>query len=338
MEKIPIDGLSGAALRSTPREIDWSEAKGEDMDGWIFWEAYDAEVVTDDGTRYDLVLVSVDGSEATTAFLSDGTRIDLDDPELYFETLERACIHCGTQVTTSDGEIWVDAGNGDACSGNPQAVDVVRDDLVHEVTGVLTESLLADLDREPRGYAEGPMMSYWYPLDGADPKSVGPYGHDFDAVEAAYRLHRHSLCLVQVGDDMGLALTGGGMDFTWDIAAAFVDLGYLPPLHFCDLPAMAGSGPRKALPSGWRMDLDTDGPIDTRWSVINADGQVVERFQDSYAAERKYAVEHPASESDQRIIDAVTESLRSTLRQVQYRLDRHLERYVRLADDTVCEG
>lgn len=50
------------------------------------------------------------------------------------------------------------------------------------------------------------------------------------------------LCIVRFEDDesYALALTGGGMDLSWEIAEAFMRLGYLPPLAYCDLPNMAG--------------------------------------------------------------------------------------------------
>ena len=78
--------------------------------------------------------------------------------------------------------------------------------------------------------AEGPMMNYYYPVD-LD-----------DAADAARKLADTCLCVVEVDGRDGLALTGGGMDLSWEIAAAFVTLGYLPPVHFADLPNMAGMG------------------------------------------------------------------------------------------------
>jgi ribosomal protein L32 len=79
--------------------------------------------------------------------------------------------------------------------------------------------------------AEGPMMNYWYPvkLD--------------DCEEAALKIAHLPLCVVEFEDGTtGLALTGGGMNLSWEICEAFVALGYWPPLHFCDLPKMAGRG------------------------------------------------------------------------------------------------
>lgn len=81
--------------------------------------------------------------------------------------------------------------------------------------------------------AEGPMMSYFYALPD-DPVDV----------EIA-RLWHLPVCVVRIDgcDDPGLALTGGGMDLSWEICEAYMILGHLPPLHFAgDLPAMAGRG------------------------------------------------------------------------------------------------
>jgi hypothetical protein len=80
-------------------------------------------------------------------------------------------------------------------------------------------------------YNEGPQMNYWYPVK-------------LDDCEEAAKLIKHlPLCVVEFEDGKtGLALTGGGMDLSWEICEAFVALGYWPPLHFCDLPRMSGRG------------------------------------------------------------------------------------------------
>lgn len=102
-----------------------------------------------------------------------------------------------------------------------------------------------DLKSECDGYVpqnEGPMMNYFYPLPG-DRTFRG-----LSAIEAAKLIANLPLCIVNLGigpdseDDWGLALTGGGMDLTWEIAEAYMRLGYMPPLHFCDLPGMCGRG------------------------------------------------------------------------------------------------
>jgi len=87
----------------------------------------------------------------------------------------------------------------------------------------------AELDALDLG-AEGPMMNYWYPLEG------------IDRWQAARALVDLPLVAVEVAGETGLALSGGGMDLSWEICEAFMLLGFLPPLHFTDLPGMAGRG------------------------------------------------------------------------------------------------
>lgn len=111
------------------------------------------------------------------------------------------------------------------------------DDETDQFVGALTEDDFEGLrDVEPYEYgAEGPMMNYWYPID----ESEGSY-RTYDPERAAVKIVDTPLCVVQVGNEYGLALTGGGMDLSWEICEAFVALGMLPPTHFADLPRMAG--------------------------------------------------------------------------------------------------
>lgn len=67
---------------------------------------------------------------------------------------------------------------------------------------------------------EGPMMNFYWPL-GKDLPLRDP-----DATASALR--GLSVCLVQVDDEYGLALTGGGMDLSWVLAAGAVAAGFLP--------------------------------------------------------------------------------------------------------------
>ena len=99
--------------------------------------------------------------------------------------------------------------------------------------------------------AEGPMMNYFYPC------SLGR----FDAETAALALDGLPLCVVELRDgETGLALTGGGMDLTWEICEAFMRLGLVPPSHFAsDLPGMAGRGESEHdrwIISGCRLALE----------------------------------------------------------------------------------
>jgi hypothetical protein len=85
-------------------------------------------------------------------------------------------------------------------------------------------------DSESIGYAEGPMMNYAWPLD----LTTG------QLESAAAELVDLPLCPVEMEDGTTyLALTGGGMDLSWEIAEAFIRCGSMPPFRL-DLPAMAG--------------------------------------------------------------------------------------------------
>jgi hypothetical protein len=78
---------------------------------------------------------------------------------------------------------------------------------------------------------EGPMMNYYYPFE--EPRW-------FDPTEDAKLIADLPLCIVRVHDTYGLALTGGGMNLSWEIVEAFTRLGMLPPTDHVDLPRMAG--------------------------------------------------------------------------------------------------
>jgi hypothetical protein len=90
-----------------------------------------------------------------------------------------------------------------------------------------------DDETQCEGYVtetEAPMMSYFYPLAIDDPE------------QAARALVDLPVCVVSVDGTTGLALTGGGMDLSWEICEAYMLLGSLPPVHFADLPGIAGRG------------------------------------------------------------------------------------------------
>lgn len=108
---------------------------------------------------------------------------------------------------------------------------------------------------EPYMYgAEGPMMNYWYPLD----ETEGGFYSSFDPIHAAAQLAHLPLCVVLVDDTYGLALTGGGMDLSWEICDGYVRLGKCPPVHFADLPVMADrwSARHERVTEGMRRSLE----------------------------------------------------------------------------------
>lgn len=78
-----------------------------------------------------------------------------------------------------------------------------------------------------------PMMNYYYPFHlrhGADPSEL----------QMKMFIEGGSTCLVMVEEEPVIALTGGGMDLSWDICLAYILCGNFPPVRFCDLPDFAG--------------------------------------------------------------------------------------------------
>jgi hypothetical protein len=91
-----------------------------------------------------------------------------------------------------------------------------------------------DSESECKGYVpgcEGPMMNFFYACT-----------TDIDPEQAALAIVDLPLCVVVLEGKTGLALTGGGMDLNWEICEAYMRLGQLPPVHFADLPGIAGRG------------------------------------------------------------------------------------------------
>lgn len=94
------------------------------------------------------------------------------------------------------------------------------------------------------------------PCDGYVPEVSGPainYVYPCklrDLPDAAKKIAHLPLCVIEFpGGATGFALTGGGMDFTWEICAAYVACGFLPPAQF-DLPKMSGLSM-----DGWHRDV-----------------------------------------------------------------------------------
>lgn len=106
-------------------------------------------------------------------------------------------------------------------------LEIVGDDVYKNLKR--QHKLLSDCDET--FYNEGPMMNSRYPVD------VRRVGGPREAAKAIKHL---PLCIVDIDQAYYLALTGGGMDLSWEIAEAYMCLGYLPPQFVHDLPRMAG--------------------------------------------------------------------------------------------------
>lgn len=146
-------------------------------------------------------------------------------------------------------------------------------DREEEIEALLTEREFEGLfDISPYQWgSEGPMMNYWYPIE----EKEYEFGHagSFSPVGAARKLIHSPLVVVLVDGEYGIALAGGGMDFSWEICEAFVLLGKCPPLHFLDLPHMADT---------WREMHERvyQGAQRTLEFTINHANRVKERLDD----------------------------------------------------------
>ena len=181
----------------------------------------------------------------------DALSVDYDCSECYpdqWESLEPIdfTVSTGTDVTLICNGMSVlavylaDGTRIDSADEYLSAFD--PDDVEGTDLPALDEDELGEcFDYEPDS-ADGPMMNYYYPLSesvgyGGNNNVFGPYSNRYDEIEAAYRIRRHPLCLIRFEDGVyALALTGGGMDLTWSIVGAFVDMGYFPPAAFCSQP------------------------------------------------------------------------------------------------------
>lgn len=124
--------------------------------------------------------------------------------------------------------------------------------------------------------AEGPMMNSFYLLERG-----GFGGRDVDITAWARELDGLPLCAVELDGDYGLALTGGGMDLSWEIAEAHLRLGYRVPT-WVDLPAMAQGG-RLGKDFGGTTLLDDDDAAIVRAAIRD---RRAEAERHTYAANR----------------------------------------------------
>lgn len=158
----------------------------------------------------------------------DGNYEDFTEGRLRVHVADR-CSQCGEIVhDLGDRE---DVQHSEIASDWPRRNPDDYDDDEEEDDGEEDPGIHCD------GYLSGgvPMMNYRYPLP-CRPSNLR------EAQEALIDL---PLTIVEdtENDNWFLALTGGGMNLTWEICEAFMRLGYLPPTYYAaDLPEMAGRG------------------------------------------------------------------------------------------------
>jgi hypothetical protein len=229
-EALNIERLHIDSIDSKPVQMDWSSGT---------YGGYDED---SDKTSWDYT-EAVECEECGRIIVGSGYIIcDASDNPDDGDTA--TCSHCETPITF-DGFDW-------------SHDEPIFDEDRNLCTNTMGEEGVAE--PKPCGHetlAEGPMMNYWYPVKIQD------------AADAARELINLPLCVVEVDGETGLALTGGGMDLSWEICEAFILLGHQPPLHFCDLPR--------------QYEVN-----DRRRSIINAamKSAVIAARQANYVAER----------------------------------------------------
>lgn len=108
-----------------------------------------------------------------------------------------------------------------------EAVECPGDDCGHEFVAVGVGPVCPKCGEEQES-AYGPAMNYYYPVSLR-------WGMMLE--DAANRISQLPLCMVELRDgSVGMALTGGGMDLSWEIIRAYIALGFLPPIHFLPPP------------------------------------------------------------------------------------------------------
>lgn len=109
------------------------------------------------------------------------------------------------------------------------------------------ESIVPEPTAADRRSYSLPMRGDWDDCDGAMEyrDSFWPMMNSLWPVDLAYRrsaseaarlmnLHAGATSLIEIDDQHYIALTGGGMDLSWHIAAAYVCCGCVPPLYILD--------------------------------------------------------------------------------------------------------
>jgi hypothetical protein len=173
-----------------------------------------------------LHLSTVDVKPSTVDWSGESERGDYSEPYPFWEAFDYEDDGQTWQLIASGGSVVAVVIDGTPYSDYGTYADDWRDehggdtDDAGEPDALTEEAFDALLEVEPYMWgAEGPMMNYYYPLEESD----GEW-RSFDAVAAALAVADLPVCVVEMDGDYGLALTGGGMDLSWEICAAYVAL------------------------------------------------------------------------------------------------------------------
>lgn len=230
MKTIDTSKLSYAYIDAQPIDIDWTAARGEDGDG-----------------------IDIHLPEITAAVLEDyghkPEAFDLDDwltdnLTSYLTSFERERF----EATAEEQELALD----DWLLANWR--DWLHVDTVHKIEVDMQdakkehdEDALEQAIEEFKGssayyeWEEGfmPMMNALWPCE---PR----YGMTDELAATAIDQHAGATVLVTINNEQhhglqGIAMTGGGMNMSWDLCAAYICCSCIPPLRLLtDMPKFAG--------------------------------------------------------------------------------------------------
>lgn len=227
---IDTSSLSHAYLDAQPIDIDWDEARGDDGDG-----------------------LDIHLPEITRAVLEDyGHEPEAFDAASWLEDNLEAYIGADWWQKLTDHaerdemgladwlrDNWryqLDAATGDTVGAAMQEAKEEHDEDA-------LERAVEDF-RGSNGYYEWedghqPVMNALWPCE---PR----YGMSDEDAATAIDRYAGATVLVTINNEQhhglqGIAMTGGGMDLSWDLAAAYVCCGCIPPVRLLsDMPRYAG--------------------------------------------------------------------------------------------------
>lgn len=231
MRTIDTSTLSYAYIDAAPLDIDWEAARGEDLEGLTI---HLPEITADILDQY---------GDKPEAFDADDW---LEDNITY---------HVDIHQRVKMDPLAAEAGYGDVDEWLARNWRTVLDaDKITEIEAAMAEAkeqhdeealeeAVEEFKRSDSFYewhdSFQPIMNYLWPCE---PR----YGMADEDAATAIDQHAGATVLVTINSDQhnglqGIALTGGGMDMSWDICAAYLCCGCIPPVRLLSgVPHFAG--------------------------------------------------------------------------------------------------
>lgn len=212
------NNLSPDAIHETPVDVDWSEAFEQEraeivylnVESWDYQECI--AWLIDHGCHDEKIYPDFEEKniDQLIEYLLNDAHIDEDEKQEFYSTT----FHSGTEMRRCLYEKYINE---------------IIDDLIDDLREEIQERIQDELSQYE------PVMNYAYPLP------IPGYWDD-SLEELQNKIEGICLTIVRLDGAPYLALTGGGMNLSWEICEAYILLGFLPPYHFCDLPKMCGRG------------------------------------------------------------------------------------------------